>query len=236
MDQNVRTVAVQTMDDVADGLITLLTEPLAAGQKVLWLISGGSSIPVAATVSQQLGRQGVNTEGLFVTLVDDLYDPAHSAATNWQKLQDAGFEPGQATMQGILPLKREALTATDTAPDTIAAQFNRLLEDRLAWADVSIGQFGLGDGFHTGGVLAGSPAAREAERLAIAYKHDGVHKITVTPALIGRLDTALVNSMGEGKRPLVKHFLTSTKDIVAEPTQGLKSAKQTYLYSDVLPE
>jgi 6-phosphogluconolactonase/glucosamine-6-phosphate isomerase/deaminase len=109
-----------------------------------------------------------------------------------------------------------------------------LLAKRLEWAQVAIGQFGIGADYHTGGILPDSPAARETEKLAITYEQDGSKKITITPATIKRLNLAFINSMGESKRNIIQHFRESQAAVQDEPAQALKSAKRTYLYSDVL--
>lgn len=209
--------------EVSKALAALLQAQLQKGKRVVWLISGGSSIPVAVAASHLL--KNADTKSLFVTLVDDKYG-VPEPQTNFAQLLAQGFLAGNAQLQGIL---QPGLSLAKTGE-----QFNTLLTDRLAWADVAIGQFGLGEGYHTGGIMANSPASRAKQKLAIAYKYPGQGKVTITPVLIARLNIAFINSMGQAKRPLVQHFLQSKSSINAEPTQSLKTAKKTLLYSDVL--
>ncbi|HZM63507.1 MAG TPA: 6-phosphogluconolactonase [Candidatus Saccharimonadales bacterium] len=214
--------SVKNQKEIVEALANLLIGTLKNGKRLLWFVSGGSSIPVAVEVSHKL--IGNNLSNLFITLVDDKFGlPA--AETNFGQLQSEGFASSNATMHNILQ-PSSSLKQT-------GERFDKLLKERLAWADIAIGQFGLGEGYHTGGIMAGSPAAR-ARKLAIGYEYQGQGKVTVTPVLIKRLDVAFINSMGEGKRPLVRHFLQSTASVTAEPTQSLKTTKQTFLYSDVL--
>lgn len=217
---------VTQVDEVSTALFQLIEQPLAEGKKVLWLISGGSSLPIAAVVARRL--QNSDTANLYVTLVDDKVTPEAINGSNWQRLLDLGFDVTKITAAGIVQpnMPLEAMTSA----------FNALLNIRLDWADVSIGQFGIGADYHTGGMLPGSPAAQENEQLAIGYEYAGEGKLTITPAVIKRLDIAFINSLGESKREVVDHFLSSVADLVVEPAQGLKLAKETYLYSDVLPE
>lgn len=213
-----------SLDQVAEVLSGLIATELQAGRKVLWLVSGGSSLPVAARVMDMLN--GKRLENLYITLVDDKFLAPDDPASNASQFTALGFEPGAVQYWPIL---------TGGSLEATTAQFEVLLEKLLAEVDVTIGQFGLGEGYHTGGILAHSPAAHEQSRLACGYEQDGIGHITVTPALIGRLDVAFINSMGEGKRPLVAHFLESEATVDDEPTQALKTARQVVVVSDVLP-
>lgn len=212
-------------DGPASVLAALLTEQLAQGKHVLWLVSGGSSLPVGVAVIQQLDRSLATN--LSIGLVDDKYLPLNSPETNAAQFKTLGFRAGAARYQEILHGKSLAATA---------ATFDRFLTEELARCDFAIGQFGLGEGYHTGGILPYSVAATQTALLATGYRQAGVGHVTVTPALITRLDIAFINSMGESKRPLVSHFLKSTASIQEEPTQALKQAKRTLLISDVLPD
>lgn len=101
-------------------------------------------------------------------------------------------------------------------------------------ADFRIGQFGIGEGYHTGGIMAHTIASKCFDRLVCSYEFSEERKITVTPGLISKLDVAFVNSLGEQKRDLVQHFCISNELIDDEPTQALKTAQRTLLFSDVL--
>ncbi len=201
-----------------------LNAALGNGRKVFWLVSGGSSLPVAVAALKLLR---FNANQLVITLVDDKFLPPESTDSNAAKLQRLDFEPGAASYQPILCGKGLEQTTK---------LFAEYLHERLVWADFALGQFGLGESFHTGGILPHSPAAKALQELACGYMQDGIGHITVTPGLIQKLDIAFVNSTGEAKRPLVEHFLKSTAQAVEEPTQALKLAQRVILVSDVLPE
>lgn len=219
-------IQVASTDEVAAGLMDAIRPRLRNGGKLLWLISGGSSIPVAVMVSKRLADETTDTTGLFATLVDDIYDTPDDEGHNWHRLMQEGFIMPQGGGIGI------ARASQQLKRDTAA--FDQLLQQKLAWADSTIGQFGIGDDFHTGGIAPQSIAAREHDRLAVGYAYNGQEKITITPGLIARLDVAFVNSLGEAKRPLVAHFLVSEVSPEIEPVQNLKTAHKTYLYSDVI--
>lgn len=217
-----RTISVLKIQEVPGAFFNLIDKELANDKKVLWLISGGSSLPVALEVVKRLRK----SKNIFVTLVDDVYLTGGNSQSNWNKFKQLGFNPELVACQGIL---QEELSLSKTTE-----AFEDLLQKRLLWADVTIGQFGLGEGFHTGGIQPNSPAANEDDKLAVGYQDGSTQRITVTPALIRKLDVAFINSMGESKRELVQHFLKSQAKVMSEPTQVLKQAKKTVLCSDVL--
>lgn len=219
-------IPVTRIQEVSDALYQCIKQPLAEGKKVLWLISGGSSLPIAANVAQKL--QDSDITNLYATLVDDKVTPAALRGTNWEELLDLGFDITEMSAAGIIQ--------PNMPLDALTSAFNALLKIRLDWADISIGQFGIGADYHTGGILPNSPAARENEQFAVGYEYAGEGKLTITPAVIRRLDIAFINSLGASKQEIVKHFLDSEADPIVEPAVNLKFAKETYLYSDVLSE
>lgn len=176
-------------------------------------------MPVAVDVMKLLGRPA----NLRVALVDD-YRPAVTASgKNWQQLDTANF-----------PI--ETILQENVSLESCGKRYEDNLNSALAWADFTIGQFGLGAGFHTGGIQPNSSAAHEMQKLAVSYARDEIEHLTITPALISKLDVVFINSTGEAKRPLVEHFLSSQASIYEEPTQALKTAAKTILCSDVLPK
>jgi 6-phosphogluconolactonase/glucosamine-6-phosphate isomerase/deaminase len=217
-------IAVSNQIAAAEALAMQIEQQLLAHKKVLWLVSGGSSLPIAKLVADRL--HSIDSSRLFVGLVDDVAAPDSVKPTNWQQLRALGFDLPAAPLRPILQ--------TGVSMAASALTYGQQLHRWLSTVDFSIGQFGLGEGYHTGGILPGSPAASESTRLVIAYDTSGIWRVTVTPILIGRLDVAFINSFGESKRPLVEHFLISQASIVDEPTQSLKTAARTMLYSDVV--
>lgn len=223
--KNCVTIGVESLDQASQALAELIQKPLLKNKKIVWLISGGSSLPVAIGVAKILAKY--NLQNFYATLVDDHFGKDNLLKSNWQQLLDLGFLLPGAKAEGIL---QPGLSVEKTGE-----RFARKLQEKLTWADFAIGQFGLGEGFHTGGILPDSPATKENNELAIGYKMADQQRVTVTPAMITKLDVAFINSLGETKRALVEHFLESKASIMREPTQALKTAKQTYLCSDVLP-
>ncbi len=207
--------------DSSQSLATNIQGHLSKNKKVLWFVSGGSSLPIAKQAFDLLGE---GTNNLFIALVDDVYDAG--VQSNWSKFVQLGFDPDMVRCSEIL---RKNLSLPETAQ-----HFKDLVNKQMDWADVSIGQFGIGEGFHTGGIQPGSVAAIERNLPVVGYKDGDILRITVTPALIADLDEVYINSFGANKRPLVQHFINSDASIDKEPTQSLKTAKTSVLYTDAI--
>src|SRR5450830_1401642 len=60
-----------------------LIDHLSKGERILWLLSGGSSIPIAIIASQSL--QNIDLSNLFVSLTDERYGPIGHKDENWQQ-------------------------------------------------------------------------------------------------------------------------------------------------------
>jgi hypothetical protein len=151
-------------------LVELLRQKLDYGEKVLWLVPGGSAIKVAATVSQQL--RDIDLTNLTVTLTE------------------ADFHLPGATMVPVL----HGHTLQETTQE-----FARHLQEYCQGASYCLGFFGMGPDGHTAGILPGSPAVAATE-WAASYQAPGFTRITMTPPAIAALSEAVVYAMGESKQ------------------------------------
>jgi hypothetical protein len=206
--------------EAAIELAGIIDSYLRQGKRVAWFISGGSSIPIAIKVASLLEE----TSNLKTSLVDEKFSNPAQSYTNWSEL---AVDPVLAKLTPCVLIDKN-IHESELA-------FKLLVGNLMEWCDVSIGQFGIGEGYHTGGILASSPAVTD-DTYTSTYKHDNDYHITVTTKLVGELDVAFINSFGDSKRVLVEHFIGSTSSIGDEPTQALKISHQTILVSDVIPD
>jgi 6-phosphogluconolactonase/glucosamine-6-phosphate isomerase/deaminase len=217
----------------ADGpVVTYLADNLSAhlarGERVFWLVTGGSAVPLAASVARKLRDQKQPLDGLVVTLTDERYgEPGHPDSI-WQQLAAAGFVLPGAT---LLPV----LIGADF--DATAAAFGRLLDARLAGADFSLGLFGIGPDGHTAGILPHSPAVAATEP-AVAYHSAAIPgvrppfpRITMTAPAIARLTEAVVYAVGKAKWPTLDD-LAHDVPLADQPAQALKSVQTLTIFND----
>jgi 6-phosphogluconolactonase/glucosamine-6-phosphate isomerase/deaminase len=216
---------------VAQIIADKLTQHLSIGEKVFWLVTGGSAITIEVEVGKLIAHE--NTSKLTVALMDERFGPVGHPDSNWQQLLDAGFEIPGAHLIPILQDKDRAETTLE---------FAHALAETFANADYSLGLFGIGPDGHTAGILPGSPEINTSE-LAVSYADNeatqqftpGVYRdkdrITMTAAAIAKLDEAIVCALGESKHlPLDK--IEQDIPIEEQPAQALKRVDQLSIYND----
>jgi 6-phosphogluconolactonase/glucosamine-6-phosphate isomerase/deaminase len=225
-----RFVKVDSAQPVAQQLAHTLHTHLQKGERVLWLISGGSVIKVATAAAAHL--RGENLERLTVSLTDERPGPEGHPSSNWLGLMEAGFALPSAHLQPVL-------TGDGTKSETGA--FNRFLHEQLERNDFKLGLFGIGPDGHTAGLpVTGAPPSDE---LADYYESDLFlqvapaqrDRISMTPAAIEELDLAVAYVMGESKRPQLERLL---EDLTYEQqsAQALKLARTLTVFNDQLGE
>ncbi len=205
----------------AEHLVKTIKDHLAAGETVLWLLSGGSGIAVVLEVAKQL--KGVNLDSLSVALSDERYGPLGHADENWQQLLDAGMSLPGATLY-------RTLTGDDNAVTT-AEKFSTWLVEQLSAADYTIGLFGIGSDGHTAGIKPHSPAV-DAATYASYFTGDDFERITMTPLAIRQFDEAVIQASGADKVQTLKTLLHETPNIASQPAQVLKSIPKCTLYTN----
>jgi 6-phosphogluconolactonase/glucosamine-6-phosphate isomerase/deaminase len=99
---------IQSAEPVAKFLADTILDRLFKGQKVLWLVGGGSGIKVAVAASQILKKQS-NLSSLTFTLTDERFGAVGHGDSNWKQLLEAGFSlPGAQLDEAVLYAVGEA--------------------------------------------------------------------------------------------------------------------------------
>jgi 6-phosphogluconolactonase/glucosamine-6-phosphate isomerase/deaminase len=209
-------------EPVVTYLADVLTEHLTSGQPVLWLLSGGSAVPVAVAAAERLSPELL--PWLTITLVDERYGPLGHKDSNWQALMSAGLPPGAK----LLPvLTGASLAAT-------VASWSKELDQAISAASLRLGLFGVGPDGHTSGILPNSDAV-SATGTVYAYEGGGYERITTTFETIKRLDEAVVYAIGESKRPVLER-LNEDIPLAVQPAQILKQLPKTTIFNDQIGE
>lgn len=186
---------------------------------VIWLLSGGSSIPVEAAASRKLSG---NLSNLTVTLADERFGPLGHPDSNWLQLKKAGFKAAGAKLQPVL--------SGANFEDTIS-RYNRILNEALVSNGYKIGVLGVGPDNHIAGIKPRSPAAA-AQSLAIGYKWEDYARLTMTFAAIEKLDCAIVYMVGEAKRQAIENLKLNNTGLNEQPSQILKRVKRVIILND----
>ena len=129
MSLNIKTTT--NIDEIADFVASSINKQLADGKRVLWLVTGGSSIKVQSKVADKINT---NFPGrLVITLTDERFGDENHPDSNWYQLKQLGFEIENAKI--ITFLTGESFTET-------TKRLREVLKEELAKADYKIGNFG----------------------------------------------------------------------------------------------
>jgi 6-phosphogluconolactonase/glucosamine-6-phosphate isomerase/deaminase len=197
---------------------------LDKGEKVVWLLSGGSAIDTQILIAQHL--EGRDLTHLSVSLTDERFGPVGHPDENWKQLLDRGLVLTGADLY-------RPLIGQDS--DTTNRAFGVWLESYLTDADYVLGMFGMGEDGHTAGIKPGSIAV-SAEGWSIEYPWDDFDRMTMTFSAIKAIDQAVIRIMGEDKFPTVHSLLTEDIPLEKQPVQIFKHVKQGILFTDYKEE
>jgi len=202
-------------------LTARLTRELAAGKRVLWLIPGGSNIPISVAIMASLPDE--LTKQLTLALTDERYGPYNHADSNWWQLDEAGFSNKQATRVEVLSPANDDIATT-------TARYGRELIQLVASHDCVIGQFGMGADGHIAGILPGSIATTVVAPTA-GYETPTFTRITATFSIIEQCSVAFAFVFGADKAQALNN-LESTIPLADQPAQILKQLPEAYVYND----
>ena len=212
-----------SLDDAANFIALSILNQLKLNKRVLFFVTGGSSISVAAKVAELL--KGHPHQNLTIMLTDERYGPLDQIDSNWYQLIQKGFNlPGAV----LIPI----LIGEDITKTT--EKFNAVLHQEFKKAEYKIGLFGIGTDGHTSGILPNSIAVNSKD-LACSYDTPIFSRITITPEAIKKLDEAVVWIQGEQKWKVLKD-LKKDIDIIKQPAQILKKVPLLTIFTDYKKE
>ena len=193
---------------------------LGNGERVVWLVPGGSAIRIAAAVSQKLAGQDLSR--LTVTLTDERFGHVGHDDSNWRQLAEAGFAFDGIQALPVLTGKEMAETTTD---------FGTTLRTILGDADYKIGLFGMGADGHTAGVLP-ETAAVHSELYADSYDAGNFLRLTMTLKAIAELDETVLYATGSEKLPALESLCNESVPFDKQPAQIHKQVSKSTLFTD----
>ena len=210
--------------DGGSALSDRLNTELGQGKKVLWLVCGGSSIPLAVQAMKNVPKS--RQKQLTIALTDERYGEFDHPDSNWRQLRETGFDAGEAT---IIPTLAPNLSLADSVQE-----YEYAIAKAFTSADIVIAQFGIGADGHIAGALPHSPAITD-DKLVVGYEAGQFTRITLTPAALRNIDVAFAFVYGESKRPALEN-LQKTLPVADEPAQILKEISESYIYNDQIGE
>lgn len=214
----------QPVIEAADHIAASIKEHLSRGERVLWLLSGGSGAAIAVAASQRLA--GIDLTGLSITMTDERYGPLAHSDENWQQIMSAGFSAPGATLY-------RPLTGGDLA-DTVTS-WQAWLTIALDAADFAIGIFGIGSDGHTAGIKPHTVATTTTDPIA-SFSGEDFIRLTITFPIIQRLDEVVIQASGDDKAAVLRDLLSGHGLLAEMPAQILTTVPASTMYTNVKQE
>ncbi|MBA2279403.1 6-phosphogluconolactonase [Candidatus Saccharibacteria bacterium] len=197
----------------------------AAGQhRVLWLVPGGSNIPIASRIMTDLPRTYI--KNLTIALTDERYGKSGHKNSNYTQLIKAGFDSRGAVFKNILTGKSFQETVMDA---------NTYMQELFNTHKVVISFFGLGADGHIAGILPRSPAVF-SKRLVAGYDAGDLQRITLTSVALQKVTHAFLGAFGREKKPALLNLRDKHLPLNKQPAQILRSIPETDIFNDQIGE
>lgn len=203
-------------------LADVLTESLEKYDRVIWLIPGGSNIPISIEAMKLLDE--TLSEKLVIMQTDERYVALDSPDCNWNQLEQGGFVAKKAT---VFPMLLPNLQGLELTVSAYAETLNREFSE----ADCIIGQFGIGPDGHTAGIKPQSPAATIG-RPVVGYEAEDFIRVTLTFSAIQRITHAEVFAFGDNKRPVLEQLASDTSPPLEAFPAGIFRQVDSTVYND----
>lgn len=210
-----------TPKNVVQPIANKLLEALQSHNRVLWLVPGGSNIPLVVQVMDKIPDNV--RHHLAILLTDERFGEAEHEDSNMRQLAEAGLQAGNAT---VVPVLVPGLSFEQTIE-----RYNQAIKDVLDKADYTFGYFGMGADGHIAGVLPGTPGV-SSKKYVVGYDAGTFTRITMTLQAIKRIDAAVLVAFGDSKTAMLSQLKTKKTALTKQPSQVLKSIKDVTVYND----
>jgi 6-phosphogluconolactonase/glucosamine-6-phosphate isomerase/deaminase len=229
-----------------EALATEISTNLQQGKRVLWLVAGGTNIPIAAEAFLRIEKI-VSSEllsNLTLSQTDERYGPVGHADSNWQQLTEQHVDFSK--IHTVPVLTRLQLQET-------VAEWSARIKPLLSGSDVIIGQFGIGADGHLAGILPHTVASKitgketvakdqtqtqtqtpSEAQVAVGYQGGEFVRISLTFPELRRINSAYLFAFGDSKKEALAKLLEPLS-LDEEPAQILKELPSLKIYSDFLP-
>lgn len=201
---------------------------LLNGRRVLWLICGGSNLPVAVK-AMELAHREVTPDALKLLTIgqtDERYGAPGHVDSNWRQMLDMGFNFSGVDSYPMLTGKSLEATVSE-----YSEALGKLIARTKSDGGLVIAHCGIGSDGHVAGIMPGSAAVSDP-RLVFGYEAGQYVRVTVTPAAFKQFDATYTFAFGAPKRSALLDLRDKDISMAEQPAQVLKSVPESYLYSD----
>lgn len=205
--------------EIAKNTAKVIKQCLLNGERVLWLLAGGSAIDYYRLMKDMFEYKA-DFSLLSMALGDERYskDPHHEGAT-WPLYAELEVFKNLVSKGSFV---YEMLTGGNLQSE--ADRFDSFLKQTIFTGSYILSNQGIGIDGHTAGIIPIEDLNVFAEIYrgnleAVGHTHGGEHpeRITITPNLIDKVDSLQVYAIGEGKKAVLKKLYAIQKGEIPTP-------------------
>lgn len=195
----------------------------SAGDQPAVMLAGGST-PIPAYL--ELARRGlIPAPGLVLLFSDDRYVPSDSDQSNFHQSRVLFTALGVGAAQ-VLRIRTELPLAEATLDSE-----RRLAQLLTGGRRITLGLLGLGADGHTASLFSAADLGRAQGRLAISvHRPDGRDAVSVTPAVLERIDQLIFVVSGVDKQPALAALLRRDPQLIA--WQAVRGCRAVEVWAD----
>jgi 6-phosphogluconolactonase/glucosamine-6-phosphate isomerase/deaminase len=202
-----------------------ISDELRRGQRVLWLVSGGSNVTAEVAIMEAVRKQAADRlAGLAILPMDERFGGLDHEHSNSHALRAAGFNPDSAVWVDVL--------VHNANFEQTVSFYNEVASTLLANAGVVISQFGLGADGHVAGILPHSPSVDADEVTVAGYEWADYARMTLTPTALKQTSVAFVLAYGSIKQRALERVARRTEPLDDLPAALLYDIPEVYIYTD----
>ena len=212
-------------DKAEAAIVQSLCDGLEKGERVLWLVSGGSNIQAEKLIMDALSeRASDKLGGLAILPMDERFGESGHKDSNSEQLRKAGFNPGKGTWIDILMHNLPFDQTLSFYSDVSAAAFSN--------ADTIVGQFGMGSDGHIAGIKPFSPATDVDESTVAGYEWEDYDRMTLAAASLRQITHSYLLAYGKDKKKPLQQLMKKTSTFKRLPAVLLCDLPDVYVYND----
>ncbi len=222
----IKFLATHTHNLVIEDISNYLIKSLEKYSNTLWLVSGGSNIPIEVAIMKKLPSK--LTSKLIIALVDERFNKINHPDSNFKQLIQSGFNIKNATLLPIITTDNEDIVST-------TKNYNQTIRKLFKEKDTNIiAQLGIGEDGHIAGLLPNSKALT-SKQLVDYFNTTPFNRITLTPRALAKINQIFVIAINHKKDITIKTlFDNQNANPKIFPATILQDFPSVYVYNRLI--
>lgn len=193
-------------------------------EKVLLMLSGGSSVRLYSSIKYQVS--GIRYNNLVLGQIDERFQPGKTFSIQHLTYNKKQTNSYQIDKTGLWEWCKEKgipchLISQEGTLDSSADEYNRTMEKLFNECTYKIAVLGIGEDGHTAGLLPHYRSLWDIKKYVAGYENVGKFpkRISITPYGLKQLDQAVVVASGEKKLSVINQITNYESRITNQVNQ-----------------